>query len=1051
MVIRTIDESENRRTDSNQFYKQLEIIYENLFYPIDEKRKGKYWKEPANNAKELVEFATNKNDEDKFIEIYTSINDDVVGTIRTIFLDFDLSKESQLEWELNHTLNTISDSEINSTIEKFKTRQDINDLTDKERTNLLNYLINKEKRKLSELTEEEIQSYFYKKIKNGYLKEPFKDAMKVANYFTEHGVDVTVNWSGSKGLHIRVPLNELTFTDKINNDPKLFTLSLGEAIETSILHKPIKKSTLDYAVLNRNKGLQRLPVTQHSTSKLYSNFIQLNEDYSTAISHLLHVKSNYLPNTIDKKANTKKFMELSIVKEAISTATENKSEDNYTDEHANPHYNFRSDNEELKEMIGKVYSIGHRNEIGYRIVHVLRRSGFTQEEVESIFQELHITGSADYTDTIGGSIKYAYSKDIKHLCGMRHLIKGIEELPHFAGKKAVIDYFKSNFGYYDKPTETEVKPFKNKDKEVKVFVYENHTDKWIVFLEIIDGINLELNFNTLQGSFIRKNDEENLITFEFKYKKQLFKISKDELKTIKAILDDEDIEMPKLLDTKLKQYFKNSDKFISSKKELTLEQELIKLFSSYNVNVRKSRQRLGHYFKEKGMILRKSTNTPYLLDKNTNGYDSVDIDNLVIKLDNELFNNQDLVHSNDVKDAIGFVSNRQTPKYNIVKFNNCLYDMVNFKVISANDEPVFTLIEVAHNYNPQAKGEKVEHFLETSLAKPSESEPSEIEELKQGFLEMIGYILTSGNKLNAFFIIAGIGGAGKGVASNLITNIFGSDKVGRLQLQELTPDNRFATAHLENKQVNIVSDSPKKPIEDTGLLKSITGYDDIPVEPKGKDKYTIPKEEVPDMIVVCNNLPKFKDGIEEAIVQRVVIFEFLNRFRGTEEMNPNLLEEILTDPQEMEWLIYNGIEAYKKMITEGNDFKARIDDEKSREILGKFTDPIAHILPRLVKYSDKDISSEDPIITTELNQLIRYVAKCESLQIDVLDTKGNIKAKHLTSEIREEFGLGKEWTTTTRHIPQLKESRTIFPNFYKTEEYDVWLEKMNKDKKENEK
>ena len=205
------------------------------------------------------------------------------------------------------------------------------------------------------------------------------------------------------------------------------------------------------------------------------------------------------------------------------------------------------------------------------------------------------------------------------------------------------------------------------------------------------------------------------------------------------------------------------------------------------------------------------------------------------------------------------------------------------------------------------------------------------------------------------------------------------------------------------------------------------------------------------MIVVCNNLPKFKDGIEEAIVQRVVIFEFLNRFRGSEDMNPNLLEEILTDPQEMEWLIYNGIEAYKKMVTEGNDFKARIDDEKSREILGKFTDPIAHILPRLVKYSDTDISSEDPIITTELNQLIMYVAKCESLQIDVLDTKGHIKAKHLTSEIREEFDLGKEWTTTTRYMHQLKESRTIFPNLYKTEEYDVWLEKMNKDKKEKEK
>ena len=116
---------------------------------------------------------------------------------------------------------------------------------------------------------------------------------------------------------------------------------------------------------------------------------------------------------------------------------------------------------------------------------------------------------------------------------------------------------------------------------------------------------------------------------------------------------------------------------------------------------------------------------------------------------------------------------------------------------------------------------------------------------------MIGYILTSGNPLNAFFILSGIGGAGKGLARNLITAIFGTNKVGGLPLQELTPDNRFATAHLENKQVNIVSDSPTKPIEDTGMLKSITGYDDVPAEPKGKDKYMIPKE-----FVVRDELPK---------------------------------------------------------------------------------------------------------------------------------------------------------------------------------------------------
>ncbi len=69
-------------------------------------------------------------------------------------------------------------------------------------------------------------------------------------------------------------------------------------------------------------------------------------------------------------------------------------------EYANPHYQFSADHKELKEAIGKIYINGHRNDIGYRIVHLLRRSGFTQEDVENIFKELHDPQSSDYADTL---------------------------------------------------------------------------------------------------------------------------------------------------------------------------------------------------------------------------------------------------------------------------------------------------------------------------------------------------------------------------------------------------------------------------------------------------------------------------------------------------------------------------------------------------------------------------------------------------------------------------------------------------------------------------
>lgn len=308
---------------------------------------------------------------------------------------------------------------------------------------------------------------------------------------------------------------------------------------------------------------------------------------------------------------------------------------------------------------------------------------------------------------------------------------------------------------------------------------------------------------------------------------------------------------------------------------------------------------------------------------------------------------------------------------------------------------------------------------------------------------MVGYILTSGNKLNAFFIITGIGSSGKSVASRLIREIFGTEKVGGIQLQELTPDNRFATSHLESKQINIVNDASSKPIEDSGILKSITGYDDIVVEPKRKDKYIIPKDEVPDMILVCNNILKFKEGIEDAFVQRVVLFEFLNQFRGTDKQNPNLENEILEDPEEMEWLIYNGIEAYKEMIEGNGDFKARIDEYKTRKLLGKHTNPIPHILNQLVSYSKEDISMEEPIPTKELNNLIQYVAKIEGLSITNINDNGEIKPKYLVSQIRATFELDKEWTTKSQYVSQLRKSVNTYPQLYKKPQYNNWLEKMN--------
>lgn len=965
-------------------------------------------------------------------------------------MDFDLTKETYIKEEINTDL-LLKFLETQNNDKAFKPKdQEIDEflkqLSDQEIDQLYNFIKNHEKDLISKMDEPEIQEHYLLKVKNGYLREPFDEAKRVAEYLNKYDVSTVINWSGSKGVHLRIPLNEIHFDyNELNADPKLFIISLAESFESVVLDKKIKTSSIDYNVLNRIRGLQRLPCSKHNVSHLYGNFIDPSWDYDGAIKHLSLESPDYIPQVIDKDKNTENFLNLPIVQEAIMTAITKK--DNYADESDNPYYTFNSNIDKLEEMIAKIYVEGHRNEIGYRIVHLLRRSGYSKEEVESLFKRLHKSNTKDYKNTIEGSIKSAYGKDIKQLCGLKHLIKGINELNNVKDKNEVKKYFKNNFGYYDKPTETIIDSFKLNEDSITVKLFENTVDKWFVFENIFDGVNLNIDFKTKIGGFKNAETSEEFATFKFKFDYQVFEVKKTEQKIIKELLKEEDIEMNKLFFEYLKKYFRNTDKDYVELKKLSPAYEIYSLFTKPGGNIRYARRKLGHYLKENGMILRKNINNPYMLDKESNGYNSIEIDDIVMQLDEDIFNNEDVIHTDDVIEALGFIGDRRTPVYDIVKFPNCLYDISDFKVLKETDDPIFTLTEVKYNYNPKAKGKKMQEFLKSSLHKedPKKTDEEEV----TAFLEMIGYLLTSGNKLNAFFIIAGIGGSGKGVATNLITHIFGTDKVGGLLLQELTPDNRFATAHLENKQVNIVRDSPEKPIDDTGLLKQITGYDDIPVEPKGKNKYMIPKEEVPDMILVCNNIPKFKNGIQEEVVQRVVLFEFLNKFRGTEKANPDLEKEILADDDEMEWLIYNGIEAYRSMIQSNSDkidFKARVDEETTRKLLGKHTNPITYILPMLVKTTDEDLSSENPIITNELNKLIVFVAKKKGVSINKLDDAGNIPARYLAETIRKYFDF-EYWEPEPKTIDG--KTVRVYPKLYQHPDYNVWLDKMNKEKEES--
>ena len=515
----------NKKTNS------LELILENLFNPIDNKDYGLYWlvannkAKPLANASELLSYIRKEAPEGSFINRYANLTEDLVLE-NNIYLDFDLTNNSYLKAERSLTekvLEELASTELDISEkvkanvkanneflkqiqQKYKKNYSVNNgfkkgfnsfidsLTTAEAGALKKLVSSKEKEEVKGKSEKEVQRYYLNKFEQDYLKEPFKEATTVANYFESIGVKTVLNWSGSKGLHLRIPITEINFSDvpELEENPeavKIFLLTLAELIETKILEKPKGKSSLDYAVFK--KGMQRLPTSKHNKTFLYANFIEPSTNYLEAIDKLEEKVPSYIPSLINTEANTEVLIESDIFKATIKKAAEDVTK-TFKSEKADPNYKFKGQHKKLKEIISKVYLPSCRNEVGFRIVHLLRRSNFSQEEVEDIFKDLH-EDITDYNKTIKGSIVHAYKTE--KLVGLRSLIKWLNANASEEVRKEVINYFSRNFNYFEAPEETILEDklnIANGSYEV-IFQKSKTSEKFIVPEFITEDFSLEIN------------------------------------------------------------------------------------------------------------------------------------------------------------------------------------------------------------------------------------------------------------------------------------------------------------------------------------------------------------------------------------------------------------------------------------------------------------------------------------------------------------------------------------------------------------------------------
>lgn len=463
----------------------------------------------------------------------------------------------------------------------------------------------------------------------------------------------------------------------------------------------------------------------------------------------------------------------------------------------------------------------------------------------------------------------------------------------------------------------------------------------------------------------------------------------------------------------------------------------------------KTRKELAKYLELKhGIILRKNTGEIYKLEGK--GYSFISPDDLIAILSDDMGAN--IVSDKDIKEALESISSRLEPTYNIIKFPNGLFNMDIMELITP-DRPIFSLVESKYNFNPEAKSTILKEFLYSSLDRGT---PEETEKTIKGLKQLIGYLFTSGNKYNFLPVIAGVSGGGKTILTNILTHIFGTDKIADLSLQEMEK-NTHGTSSLANKHLNFIRDSGTGLIEDNGTIKKLTGNESIQVNPKHKKAYVLNKEEIPKTMLICNNIPRFKN-LETAIIQRLLIIEFNIKFRDTERENPNLESDILANPEELEWLIYESLKEYKQ-VRNKDDFILKLSPEETRKLTDKHTNPLQYLLSLVIDKHDPLEEEQTPIIAKELNQVLIRLGEIEGVDLE-LNKKGLIPPRKLLTAIRLEYDLehgeiveDREGNFTTREYITRTETAwdreankynglRVYPNLIANSRYNDILEEI---------
>ena len=241
-----------------------------------------------------------------------------------------------------------------------------------------------------------------------------------------------------------------------------------------------------------------------------------------------------------------------------------------------------------------------------------------------------------------------------------------------------------------------------------------------------------------------------------------------------------------------------------------------------------------------------------------------------------------------------------TQREYVINLQNTLYDVREGVAIPFDAEVVdFCRIPVV--YDPAAYCADLDKMLNKVFC-----HDREVIDL---FEEIVGYMLIKNCRFRKGFLFYGGGSNGKSTVLNLLKKFIGEDNCATIELEKLS--DRFKTAELENKLLNVGDDINKRDIRDTGTIKKLFTGESVTVERKNQAPFTL--KSYAKMIFSCNELPHIADK-SHGMYSRLMLVPFTATFSADDDDFDPFIEDKITTPEALSYLLNMGLRGLRRLL-----------------------------------------------------------------------------------------------------------------------------------------